>query len=320
MGGNALKTINTVRLPAEAFFKLEKWVIDVLKKTGLRVSAIPAYTDKKTYGDLDVMIEYRHGIDYMEIVNCFNPTEVFRNGKVISFDVENFQVDLIITRPEFFDFSLGYYSYNDLGNLMGRVAHKLGLKYGHEGLYYTFRENNENIIGKILLTQDSRTAFDFLDYDLDRFLDGFKNLNEIFEYVVSTKYFNPDIFSFDNRNYKARVRDSKRPTYTAFLKYCEENDFTGCYQFEDKNNYLSMIASSFPHFMDERAELQDAVNRKNAIASKFNGNLVMNHSSLRGKELGAFMTKCRTDEFEDWVLKHSPEEVEKKVIELLMTV
>lgn len=128
---------------------------------------------------------------------------------------------------------------------------------------------------------------------------------------------NPDIFSFDNRNYKARVRDSKRPTYTAFLKYCEENNFRDCCQFEEKSRYLSMIEMAFPHFMSERDKLQRSVDRKRMIASKFNGNIVMKHSGLRGKKLGAFMSKCKTDKFEDWVMSHSPEEVEERVVELL---
>jgi len=104
MGGNALKKTFTRRYMAGEYFFLENEVVGNLVSAypELRVSTIPAYADKESFGDMDVMIEYRDDIDYMDIVNSFSPNEVYRNGKVISFDYKDIQIDLVLTtlRPK----------------------------------------------------------------------------------------------------------------------------------------------------------------------------------------------------------------------------
>ena len=42
----------------------------------------------------------------------------------------NFQIDFIKVGEENWETSKNYFSYNDLGNLMGRLAQRLGVKYG----------------------------------------------------------------------------------------------------------------------------------------------------------------------------------------------
>lgn len=49
---------------------------------------------------------------------------------------------------EHFNTSLEYLNWNDLGNLIGRIAHKFGLKYGHKGLLYIIKNDLVDIIPK----------------------------------------------------------------------------------------------------------------------------------------------------------------------------
>jgi len=316
MGGNALNSTFTRRYQKDEYFQLETEIFNHLKhldaSKNLKVTNIQAYSSKTSFGDMDFLIEYQEGVDYLNIVNSFQPNEVFSNGKVISFDYKQLQIDMIITKPEFFDFSKTYYSFNDLGNLIGRIAHKMGMKYGHEGLYYTYRDNNKNILGKICLTKDAQKAFAILDYDHERFLQGFDTLEDIFEYVISSKFFNPDIFAFHNRNHQARTRDRKRPTYNAFLTYCDDNkdSFEHKYEYNsDKSTYFAYIQSYFPQFYDEMKKYNLIHQRKAEIREKFNGSLVMKLTNLKGKELGQFMSTIKTPDFEHFVLTSTDEEI-----------
>ncbi|WP_457824345.1 hypothetical protein, partial [Staphylococcus aureus] len=59
-------------------------------------------------------------------------------------------------------------------------------------------------------------------YELLRANGGFRNLLDIFQFVVSSPYANLDIYLLENRNHKSRIRDSKRPTYNAFLDWLEQ--------------------------------------------------------------------------------------------------
>jgi len=317
VGGNALKKTFTRRYEKEEFYDIELEIQEKLNNLGVHCRPIKAYSDKQSFGDLDILVLYDDNIDFMEVVDYFNPNEVYKNGKVISFDYKEFQIDMIITNKEFYEFSSVYYSYNDLGNLMGRIAHKLGTKYGHEGLTYTYRDENNNILGNVLLTQSPRQAFDILGYSYDRFLKGFLNLEEIFEYVASSKYFNPDIFILDNRNNAARTRDRKRPTYTAFLEFCENTNFDTVFKYnKDKSVYMNWIQDEFPHFMPAIEVIQEKENTRKLFKEKFNGEIVNSLTGLQGKELGAFMCSFRKQYQDDEIIESPQDELNNAIVDL----
>jgi len=310
VGGNALKNTFTRRYQKEEFFDIELEIQEKLNTLGVHCRPIKAYSCKQSFGDLDILVLYDENINFMDVVKSFNPNEIFKNGKVISFDYKELQIDMIITKKEFYEFSSVYYSFNDIGNLMGRISHQLGMKYGHEGLTYTYRYENNNILGNVLLTQTPEKAFEILNYSYSRFLKGFNNLEEIFEYVISSKYFNKDIFNLYNRNHRARTRDKKRPTYTAFLKYCENNTFEHNYQFnKDKTVYHELIQSHFPHFLEEIKVLKEKEQKRKIIKDKFNGVLVNELTGLQGKELGAFMSSFRKEYLDDEIIEATQEEI-----------
>lgn len=105
-----------------------------------------------------------------------------------------------------------YYTYNDLGNLIGRVAHKMGMKFGHLGLLYPLRDG-DHLIAELVVTRDTRQALEFMGYDFDRWNQGFDQLTDIFEFAASTPYFNPEAFTLENLNHRNRTRNRKRNTF-----------------------------------------------------------------------------------------------------------
>lgn len=160
MGGNALKNTATRRLDRAAFERVSLDVVAGLEAAfpTARVVVIPAYATKADFGDLDVLmtaedVEAHGGVEALKglATTRFGATEVVRNGPVLSFDHRDaaapaepgFQVDVIVQARESFDFALNYFSFNDLGNLIGRTAHKQGASFGHDGLWYVYRDTPE---------------------------------------------------------------------------------------------------------------------------------------------------------------------------------
>lgn len=338
MGGNALKNTTTRRLSKQEFEQVSATVVAQLKQTfpQARVDVIPAYFSKPDFGDLDVLVTTegllanggRNELRKLAQETFFS-TDMYPNGDVLSFDYRasadqtepGFQVDVISMREESYDYALNYFSFNDLGNLIGRTAHKAGLSHGHDGLWYYLREGTY-LFKSILLTRDYDVALKFLGYSPERFHTGFNDLVEIFEYVSTSEFFSAEIFDLENRNAAARVRDKKRKTYSEFLKYVEAHPELPKYPYpEDKKEWLPRIAQHFPHFQGEYdAAMRDLATQR-AVKEKYNGEWVSQLTGLQGKELGMLMKNFKEsfesqDAMHTFVLEQSQAALEARLNEV----
>jgi len=313
MGGNALKDTDTTRLNRDEYFKYSLEICHILKnKLGIKnFSIIPAYTEKESFGDVDILVakEEMESHSQEDILSAFNSKDSHFNGDVWSLEYKNFQVDLINTPIDEMEIAFVYFSWNDLGNLMGKVAHKFGLKYGHKGLFYR-ASNRPYMVNDIFITKDLKEVFELLGNDYMRFVRGFNSLDDIFEYTTSSTFFNPDLFPQDGMNYAERDRISKRPTYREFLLWIKGKGFQK-YQFEeDKDKYLPMIMEKFPNFEVEYTRLQKLAEERIAVKKKFNGNIVGRVSGLKGKPLGDLLRAIKErfeseSEFNSFILDES---------------
>jgi len=324
MGGKALNKygVFTERKNTEDFLKLGKAIQDSLSYFFLRQHGIEletaiviCYHTKADHGDLDLLIKITldmetRNINFRDIIQLtYLPKAIHNNGGVFSFDYEGFQVDFIPIKESKWDTAKTYYSYDPLGNIMGKTFHKFGLSYGWDGLFYKYRNfrgtNSENI----LLTNDSRRIFEFAGYDYDRYLRGFDTLEDIFKFAINCKYFDTEIFQMENLKSIDKKRNRKRGSYHLFLNYLKDNGIYIRYEFNpDKSVYLHQIDQFFPEAkLAERIhelQLKDAKNQ--TIAQKFNGDIVMLWlPNLQGKELGAAMSKFKTalgHRYEEFIL------------------
>lgn len=73
------------------------------------------------------------------------------------------------------------------------MSNRLGLKYGGGGLVIRvwIDEDITQDLGKVVLTRDPKAIFSFLDLDYDKWLQGFKDELEIFQFVTRSRYFSP---------------------------------------------------------------------------------------------------------------------------------
>ena len=267
-------------------------------------SEIPAFREKESFGDMDILYTTSDGVPLTVdwVKQTYNPNEIIKNGTVISFDFEELQIDLIHSAIGSFDYGLSYFSWNDAGNLIGKLAHQFGLKHGHEGLFLPLRDGN-NQFETITLTLDHDYTLSFLGLDADRFNSGFDNLEDMFNWVAASPYYSPDWYKLENLNSVAKIRDRKRETYNKFLAFGERWEGPRHPKIKDKTVHLERI---FSEFRNSKLSFDLAMERlclQQAAKVKFNGQMVSDITGLVAKDLGIFMKFIKeSDEFSPQLL------------------
>ena len=304
MGGNALKTVTPIRVTKHYYDSIINSIQDAIDSAvtagglpdDLVIRPILAYANKVDYGDADILV-YSSKYDPFQLAHVLGADEVVRNGPVSSIAMplvggNHFQVDFIFTND--MEWAAMYFDYNDFGNLVGRVAARLGFKFGHDGLWYVLRdsENKDLVIEELLVTRDMETAFMLIGYDWRKYCEtDFVDLEDVFHYVVANPYFDKSIYLLENRNHVARQRDKKRKTYMRFLEWLE-NDAVAWYSssLDLETIRMDRLKMAYDIFDPFRLAYDVAV-RNHAIIKeskqKFNGELVQQWTGLQsGPKLG----------------------------------
>jgi hypothetical protein len=278
---------------------------------------VKAYSCKDSYGDLDIVLN--SCVDRVKvekfILNFLKSKQLVKNSDVWSFEYKEFQVDFVFSAVP--NWTCDWMDYNDCSNLVGRVGHKFGLKFGQHGMTLPVRDGDHKI-GEIFVSTEFHKCLNFLGFEAETHVEGFDTLEEIYDFIASSEFFNPEIYLLDNRNAKARARDSKRPTYTGFLKYCESLPPKNYYKFtSDKKMYTEQIFREFPHVKDEYEKLITKYTDDKALKEMFNGNLVRTWTGLEGKELGAFMADLRSKEWFMDMVQKEPKSIIEKIVKTI---
>jgi len=330
---------HTERLPAKDYYLLERRVRYKLNQHGIKNNVPRYFNNKEDFGDLDVLIP--KGLSLENVKEWLKPTwldklrsrvfnkplpeiqDHFVNGDVISVKYCDFQIDFIRIAEENWEIAYHYFSWNDLGNLIGRLCHKFGLKYGIDGLKYIYREDNV-IIGEVVITRNVNRILDFLGLDKRWFHNGFNSRKDIFDFVIESKYFNPYIYDFEHANKINRDRDKKRTTYKEWLVYIEFlkpsfKPYVQWWECDDKKVFIPQIEEFFPEskLTAKIEEFKAAAQLHRERTEKFNGNIVMQLTNLQGSELGKTLGDFKKSistlnwniAFEDWIDKHTKEEI-----------
>jgi hypothetical protein len=307
VGGSAPQHLGVTRVDA-ATYQLQAARVKAIftRLFAHEPTLIDAYRTKPDFGDCDLLIvESVLPADWREqFCAAVSSKGLVRNGGVSSIEVDGLQFDFITCAADKLHWSKIYFAYNDLGNLMGRIAHKMGFKYGHDGLRYVMRQGPQ-VLADIEIDLSPSEVFSLMDYDYTRWQKGFDTLNDIFEYTASSAYFHPDIYLLHNRNHEARVRDAKRKSYNAFLAWCETHQ--GEYaerayhwpadddaKSAEKATHLERVIKAWPPLATHIEVAQAKANADRARKLIWNGELVKAWTGLEGRALGRFMTQCAT--------------------------
>jgi hypothetical protein len=311
MGGNAIKKFGeSIRLTASEYDDLVLEILSILSEEETVLYSqfamprlIQSYHNKESHGDMDILVPsaFWHYNDHESVKKKLNAIDYVRNGDVDSYAIPYkdslFQIDLIKSSSATINFAERYFSFNDLGNLIGRIFHRMGFKFGQHGLLYVLRDNTRSthVIEEIVVTRDFYAALRFADYDSTRYDYGFDDLIDIFEYTMSSKYATREIFLLENRNSISRIRDKKRKTYTLFLEWLDSTKTTGMYPASDdgklkfKQTHYDRALEVFPDFADRVNAALEKYNKLKRITSIVNGETVGLITQLSGPKLGIFM-------------------------------
>lgn len=314
MGGNALKQYHTTRLEKDEYFLVcEKFSSLFYEAFGFIPQLITAYKNKPSFGDADFLLDSKdlppNWVEKVKETFKLDSNQYSKNGDVLSVGFMNFQIDLIVVKD--ICAAYFYFSYNDFGNLIGRLGHKLGIKIGHNGLSIIVRHKalSDHVLKEIHLSSNYEDILEILGLDIERYNEGFNELDDIFNYVSSSKWFNNDIYLFENRNSISRVRDKKRETYNKFLTWCSENKPTNKHVFEEKTElggyslrlpyYETIVLKKWPWVKPIVEEVITNFELNEQFKKVFNGNIVTKNTGYTGKTLGAFMAKMKETINED---------------------
>lgn len=324
MGGNLYKL---GRLPKEEYLKIETKIRAYLdEKVGKDNYGIPRYYgDKPDFGDVDIILRgevikpdwqrYR-----MTIVEDLGIERYKSEGAVFSTVFDNFQVDYFVRNTRYFDSTLNFLHFNDIGNIIGKILRRFNLKYGMEGLTYLYRpEWDGHFKREVVLTQDMEKILNLIGLDYNKWLAGFESLEDMFRWVIQSPYFS--VTPYIKPLKKVEKRADERTTIRKFIDFLKENNITKEYKFKKRYEYFDFIVENFPeaNLPEKLKTFKLQYERGKFIKSKFNGRIIMEmYPNLVGEELGEFIVKFKNqfDEFDLYVEKSSKATIRSHIKEL----
>lgn len=316
LGGHALKKAITERKTTKEFLEIADSIIPKLNEIfSTDFHILKYYSKKPDHGDMDILMMVRENfnINVREALNALYPIEIASNDSTYSFDFSEFQIDLTLVPEKHWESTKFWMDYDPSSNLLGKLFHKFALKYRPEGLYFPYRSEGGRAMKDILITTDFRKMMTFMGLDPEQKYNGFDTLEQIFDWIISSKYFNPELFQFENLNQTDRKRNRKRPTFNKFLEYIKDVKFESeGYSFEkNKEIYREFIDKSFPEakLLATIAELEEQDKNNQTIIAKFNGSLVMEWTGLKDKELGKCLMRYRADRMEIFLKEKTADEI-----------
>ena len=315
------ETFKSRRVEKEEFLVIKETIIELFKEYNIDLYFGKYTKNKESFGDLDIIVSNEHTQDCIDILN-YEQFKSSKNSNVLSFLYEDFQIDLIFVNPEILPYAVEYYSWNDIHNLIGKLAKKAGFKHGQNGLEYVIRDQSLNSDGRLLdeifLSNDPYLILKILELDVDRYKAGFENVTEMFEYVATSPYFNPHFYQLSELTNKDRVRDRKRVNFQLFLDWCEtlEMDLDDKFIISKEHRYI-LPHIWFTSLPDKVRQVYKEKARLDFIKSKFNGSLIMTWiPRLKGKELGQFMFYCRETLTDEFIFLATENEIRLSVLEM----
>lgn len=347
MGGNLLKTWNLPekRIPTDEYNRIKTELLNKFRNdysvnrptNGCWAVVAPCVRNKETHGDLDIIvgkfedpsIEMCYGGEkdfgvYIEREFGYKP---FKNSNVYSFPYQGFQVDVTFHPMNDFYMACDYSSWGDLGNIMGRVFHKMGLHFGHSGLSFWIRQglfdsnlqwsDSDHIYEKVILTNNMIKICEIGGFDYLSWQRGFNTEQDVFDFVVQSKYFDPELFQLENLNHTNRTRNRKRGMYMRFVEYVANCDKVG-EPFRSKHEYSLIMQCKFSQLQRAIDGFRLLYEVDKVVKEKVNGKLVMEWCHLSendGPLIGKIMSEIRTIAKQD-LLEMSQSEIKRKVVDV----
>ena len=315
MGG---KLWNLGRMPRDKYLEIEREVRLVLDEVIPGDWQIPRYLLEKTdFGDLDVLVadeaigggtQVDRIADHLAVLG----SQRKKVGAIWSTVVSGLQVDFFPFPRHALETVRSFMDYGEIGNVVGRMARRLGCTFGERGLAYVYRWS-DHYRHDVPLTSDFTEVCRFFGLDYAKWRSGFFSRREMFDWLVSSPYFDPSPYVRDDGRIPALAR--ARTGMAAFVEYVRKMPPLERTPVADP---IEVVALGFPEvgLREIIADQDRKTARIAAVASKFNGRVVMAvRPDLYGRTLGEFITRFQGSrpDFYDWVIRSTPDEVKTAI-------
>ncbi len=322
MGG---RLFDLPRMPRADYLAREAEIRAYLDRVIPGAYRIPRYYDDKAdFGDMDVIVAA--GPDWHErrqaIAADLGITRSKVVGHVFSTVYRALQTDFFAVPAHYLDSTFVFMSFNDVGNVIGRMCRRFNLKWGEHGLIYVHRRaGSDSYQVDLPVTQDFTRVCGFLGLDHGTWQRGFADLDALFAWVIRSPYFSVAPY-LDEVTGAMRQRSRERPTIVRFIAWLREHGVEQRPALAERASYLPQLAAGFPD-ADLPGQLHaEEVKEVRAIAlrARWSGKLVMRlRPELAGAALGDFIQAFRAslggpDRFETWVLATDPDELERRIL------
>ena len=317
MGGNLFKL---GRLPRAEYRALEEELRGYLDERLGDLYRIPRYySEKPDFGDVDIIVSgaavETSWPDLREQIRQDLGIEQWTSNKsVFSTVYRNFQVDFFLRPEKYFIATYNFLCFNDLGNILGRIFHRMNLKYGEQGLQYVYRRAEGNYRNDLDVSLDIDRILTFIELDSSDWHRGFDTLEQMYQWAMTSPYFSTAPYTDPGSRTRSRTR--QRTTMKRLVEWIEKNNIEQNCTY--KETYLPEVYAAFPEAdLESALALEEArAARVKVIRGKFNGRLVSAlFPDLQGQRLGEFIRTLKETEedFEEWIYTQPSSAIEARI-------
>lgn len=279
MGG---KLFNVPRLTDSEYKFAKLDIIEMLYDNSFhyQYDFIKTYSDKQTHGDIDILVKCENKNDLRYTINfIFEEYQCKNTNHGISVNFNNKQIDFISISNINYDYSLYYYRYSSLNEIIGKFCIKHNLIYKNNGLYYRYKGLYKP--KDIFLSKNVIKIYNFLDIsELNHIFE--KTYNEIFNIITNSCY-----FDYNRMSKKISKLTQVNDTYKKFDIFLKNNTIKAGINYSINIDYLEK---------EFEADLTNRINKIKSDEEKYskiegliNGKEIMKITSLKGKELSKFI-------------------------------
>lgn len=131
------------------------------------------------------------------------------------------QIDIHTCQMELLPWLVFHASYGDLSQILGSILRPYGLTVTDRGFCLRVEEieHVHKDGSKIYLTRDPDVAMEYLGLSPKRYHSGFENVEQLFEWIAATRFFNPNVYVAREGKETAvdRRRKQTRPMFGCFV-------------------------------------------------------------------------------------------------------
>ena len=316
MGGHNLPGIITSRKSSDDYFKIKNKVLEILKLNNIICDTPYEVPNKKDYGDLDVIcMPFNNVLEFIK--TTFKPdviTPTISKEKLfnVSFNIgkdtiynefrgyHDFQIDFIMCYSNM-DMYMFYFSYGDLGGILGRISNAYGFKLGESGLFMSYNAvtlelNYQNTPDKLYLSDNPYEICEYFGLCYEEWKKGFNLINQIYDFILQSKLFDKIIFKTLNVDHRRRLK--LRPMYMNFLKYIDVKDEEISTADETRGEVIENRQREGIDYFKKWDKVNDTKNirlKEKERSDKYNGKIFIERG-YNGKDIGMIKKK-----FEDYI-------------------